>query len=438
MSALTLLAAIGASELTVRFGQVGRVQPTFIEADGPNAALGSLCRIEKAGGQTCAIAQVVSLSRDQVRLAVLTQTTPIQPGDLVIAETHDDEVGVGEPYAGRAIDGLGAPLDGGPAIRSTHRAPLNGPASDPFSRSSPKAPLETGIRAIDGVLPLAQGQRVGIFAAAGVGKTTLVTQLARQVQADRCVLCLVGERGREVEALWSGLPDAARARTTLVASTSDQNAALRLRASLYAIALAEHWREQGLSVLVILDSATRLAMAMREIGLAAGEPPTVRAYPPSVFSAVPKIVERFGALRSGGSTTAIMTVLCETDDADDPIAEMMKSLLDGHLLLSRQLAEQGHFPAIDITKSVSRLAPDLMAPDHQQAASRILAAASTYEEARTLVETGLYAAGSDAQIDQAIKLRPAIQSFLKQPTSDHAPRTTTIAELLRLAGRSAA
>jgi flagellum-specific ATP synthase len=270
-----------------------------------------------------------------------------------------------------------------------------------------------------------------VFAAPGVGKTTLLGRLAAQVGADHCVLCLVGERGREVEALWSGLAPEARARTVLVAATSDETAAMRAQAVEQALALAGQWRARGRHVLLLLDSATRYAMALREIGLAAGEPPTVRAYTPGVFSALPRLVERCGARRDGGAITAVMTVLSETDDVDDPITEVMKSLLDGHLVLSRRIAEQGRHPAIDVPRSLSRLAGQVMSPAHRDLAARALASMSAYEATRTLIDAGVYVAGSNAETDAAVRQRPALEAFLAQGGETGVPLDETLAALAR-------
>ena len=411
-------------DLAGRTGRVKRILPTFVEADGPNVPLHALCRIETrppigsdAAGSI--LAEVVSVNRESVILAPFEEGRPTFSGARVTACAEAEAVPVGDGFLGRAVDALARPIDGLPPIRPDRFSPLDAEATAPLARTSPRRVLETGVKAIDGLLTLGEGQRVGVFAASGVGKTSLMTQLAQQVRADRCVICLVGERGREVEALWSeGLSAEAKARTTLVAATSDQAAAMRARACGYALALAEHWREEGYHVLLLLDSVTRLAMALREIGLAAGEPPTVRAYTPSVFAAIPRLVERCGALKSGGAITAVMTVLSETDDVDDPVSEMMKALLDGHIILSRNLAEQGHFPAIDAPRSISRLADALREPRHHasaQAASTIL---GVYESSRTLIESGVYSRGANADIDRAIERRPALMEFLKQSKSE--------------------
>jgi flagellum-specific ATP synthase len=414
-----------------RAGRVIRILPTHIEADGPNLPLGALCSIE--AGARPVVGMVARVDRDSISLVPFEDRPDTFSGARVVANSDDDCVPVGDAFLGRAVDALGRPIDGRPVIATHCRGRLRGEAIPPLSRRSPRDRLETGIRAIDSLLTIGRGQRVGLFAAAGVGKTSLMAQLARQVEADRCVICLVGERGREVEALWSnGLDTTSRARTVMVAATSDQSAAMRVRACDYALALADHWRAEGLHVVLLLDSVTRLAMAMREIGLAAGEPPTVRAYTPSVFGMIPKLVERCGALRAGGAITALITVLSETDDVDDPVSEMMKSLLDGHIILSRPLAEQGHFPAIDIPRSVSRLARDLTGAAERAAAETATALLATYDQSRVLIESGVYAAGANAEIDEAIARRPALLDFLRQEPNVRIPHGEAAKDLARL------
>lgn len=419
----------------VRTGRVRRIMPGFIEADGPDASLGTICEVEgrTAEGPSTFQAEVVRVDRDGVTLSPFEQGVPTRIGALVTASARTDTVPVGDAFLGRAIDALGRPIDQGGSIRAASAGPLHGITLSPLDRTSPAAPLHTGIRAIDGLLTLGRGQRIGLFAASGVGKTTLMSQIARQVEADAAVICLVGERGREVEAIWHGGLDAgARARTTLVAATSDQSAAMRVRAGEYALALAEHLRAEGKHVLLLLDSVTRLAMAMREIGLAAGEPPTVRAYTPGVFAAIPRLVERCGALKGGGAITAVMTVLSETDDLDDPVCEMMKSLLDGHILLSRSLAERGHYPAIDIGRSISRQAEKLVDPLQARQAQRVGAWLSLYEASRTLIDTGLYVKGTNPDTDQAIDRHGRITAFLRQPRDQNIPAATTAAAMAEL------
>ena len=413
---------------------------THIEADGPNVTLGAVCRIESRSphGSSSFDAEVVKVDDTRVVLSPFDDRHQTFAGALVTAEMSTNVAAVGPGCLGRAVDALGRPIDGGPTIPWLHLYPLHGRVAAPLLRVSSAETLETGIRAIVGLLTLGKGQRIGIFAAAGVGKTTLLSQLARQTHCDVIVLCLIGERGREVESIWNhGLDEKARSRSMLVAATSDQSASMRVRAAYHALAAAEYWRDEGKHVLLVLDSVTRLAMALREIGLSSGEPPTVRAYTPNVFTTVPKLVERCGALKSGGAITAVMTVLSETDEIDDPVSELMKSLLDGHILLSRTLAEQGHFPAIHVTRSVSRQAEGLVSAPHRRLTRQVLEWLSLHESSRTLVETGLYARGTNASLDRAIERHPEIVRFLHQGRDQRVSLEESHAELSRLvAGES--
>ncbi|HEY2710713.1 MAG TPA: FliI/YscN family ATPase [Caulobacteraceae bacterium] len=437
------LERLRAVDLISRTGRVRKVSPTHIEADGPSVSLGAICEVETRSladgeGGGAILAEVVGVHAETISLAPLVAGQPTFSGARVTATNRPDRVPVGEAFLGRAVNGLGQPIDGGAAILAERFARLDAGAPSPLDRDTPRRVLETGVRAIDGLLTLGHGQRVGVFAASGVGKSSLVLDIAQQVQADRCVACLIGERGREVEAFWSrGLSAEAKARTTLVAATSDQPAALRVRAANYALALAEHWRAQGLHVLLLLDSVTRLAMAMREIGLAAGEPPTVRAYTPTVFSAIPRLVERCGALKAGGAITSLMTILSETDDVDDPISEMMKSLLDGHIVLSRSLAEQGQYPAVDVPRSISRLADGLRGAAHRTAAEQAVKLLGVYETSRTLIEAGVYVAGSNPDVDLALQRRPGLVAYLKQRHGERTPFADACGELARAVGGGA-
>ena len=414
-----------------------RVTSGEIEADGPAAIVGAHCEIGSRSRHTALRAQVVAVAETSVRLVPFGAVEGVGVGDPVIS-VHGAAGGVavaGAALAGRAVDALGQPLDGGPAVRAAaYRSHL----PQILDRVSPAAALATGIRAIDGLVTLGRGQRIGVFAASGVGKTWLVEQLVRQVDCARVVVCQVGERGREVEALWRDIGAAGRReRATLVAATSDESAPMRVQAVETALTQAEYWRDAGEHVLLIVDSITRFAMALREIGLAAGEPPTVRAYTPNVLRELPRVVERCGAVRGGGSITAVFTVLSENDEVDDPIVEVMKSLLDGHVVLSRRLAQAGHFPAMDVGRSISRLFDRLIDGDHVAAARVVRAHLARYEEARILIESGMYKSGGDPELDAAVAARGALAEFLRQPSDACEDLAATRRALLRLAGRSA-
>lgn len=408
---------IDALQTIVRSGTVRRVLPTSVEADGPSVPIGTLCAVERQGdgAATDILAEVIRVDEQGVVLVPYEQTARLCAGAKVRALSDRALLPVGDAFLGRAVGALGEAIDGEVEPVAASHVMLDADPPGPLERANPRSILHTGIRAIDGLLTLGKGQRIGIFAASGVGKTSLMTQLFRQVEADRVVICLVGERGREVESIWNAsLSAETRKRMALVAATSDQAAAVRVRAVHQALALASHWRAEGRHVLFVLDSITRLAMALREMGLAAGEPPTVRAYTPSVFAAIPRVVEQCGALQSGGSISAIMTVLSETDDVDDPISELMKSLLDGHIVLSREMAERGHFPAIDPLRSVSRNAEALVSPEQRMLARTVQSHIAKYEQSRALIESGLYNAGSNAEIDAAIGVMPRLAKFLQQ------------------------
>ena len=425
-------------------GHVNRIATSHLESDGPYCTVGDICEITNPNptGQTPdgsskgskVMAEVTSVEKQKVVLVPFGDVSEIYPDASVRLLPRSRNAGVGMAYGGRLLDSLGRPMDKGHDIFSSEEYPLHGQPLRPLERSDPEEVLATGIRAIDGLLTLGKGQRVGVFAASGVGKTTLIAQLATQVNCDRVVTCLVGERGREVEALWrllAGREDSAR--FTCVAATSDLSPTLRARAVHQALCLAEYWRDQGEHVLVIIDSITRYAMALREIGLAEGAPPTLRAYTPNVFDALPRVVERGGAAKSGGAISMITTVLSETDDVDDPIVEVMKSLLDGHIVLSRSLAEQGHFPAIDISKSVSRQSESLMEKQHLLTSRQISAFLSKYEESRILIESGIYKAGSDPLLDKALASRDNVMKFLAQDTTENIPFGQSVSALGRLA-----
>ncbi len=426
-----VLAKLRSAEFVVFEGDIVALGQKSVEARGPLSRVGDFCLIGgEAGGGV--LAQVVAVDRDRVKLLPLSSLGEVGLDTKVRRLPERARLSVGDGFAGRAIDAFGLPIDGNGDI---------GAMLDIQARHTPGKldrivrddRVRTGIRAIDGLMPIAQGQRVGIFAAAGVGKTTLVENIAQTVQCDHCILCLIGERGREVERLWRITRDGVNAdRFTLVAATSDESATARVRALDQALALAEYWRAQGRHVVLVVDSITRLAMALREIGLAAGEPPSLRSYTPNVFAALPHYVERCGADRKSGAITAVFTVLAETDDVDDPIVETMKSLLDGHIVLSRKLADKGHFPPIDIGSSVSRVAGQILSKSVQAAAGQLRKAFAEFEDARPMIESGIYRAGSSAEIDRAILIQPLLTEFLRQDGLDTASLEQTDAAMARI------
>ncbi|QNA82931.1 FliI/YscN family ATPase [Sphingomonas sp. So64.6b] len=425
------------------YGRVRKVTAGMIEASGPAGQLGDLCDIEcfepSGGGLHHVAAEIAAVDQQRIVLIPLEQGAAIRLDAKVVARSQHGRVAVGDGFAGRAINALGQPIDAGGPVRADAYVPLGGSVPKPMERADPSQILHTGLRAIDGLLTLGIGQRVGIFAASGVGKTSVMEQLAVQTGSDRTILCLVGERGREVEALWRQLSEREDAsRFTVVAATSDESAALRVRCVQYALCLADYWRSRGEHVVLMIDSVTRMAMALREIGLAAGAPPTVRAYTPNVFAALPRIVERCGAVAEGGAITAIMTVLSETDDVDDPIVELMKSLLDGHIILSRTLAEQGHFPAIDIARSISRQSDRLVSGPHAEAMRGAAAMLAVYDDARVMIESGVYKSGSNPAVDRAIAVRDDLREFLCQTRHERAPLAQSVERLRGIVGGIAA
>jgi flagellum-specific ATP synthase len=354
----------------------------------------------------------------------------IAVGNEIVASGRQAGIGVGAALLGRVIDAFGAPLDDLPAPGLTVMRPLLADPINPLTRPRITQLLETGVRAIDTLLPLGRGQRMGIFAGSGVGKSTLLGMLARDVKADINVIALIGERGREVrEFVEKHLGAAGLKRSVVVVATSDQPALARTRAAHAATAIAESVRDQGLQVLLMMDSITRFAMARREIGLAAGEPPTARGYTPSVFADIPALCERCGATASGGSITALYTVLVEGDDFNEPVSDIVRATLDGHIMLSRDLAHEAHFPAIDILQSTSRLASELVSEADQALMTATVELMSTYERNRQMVDMGAYKAGSNETIDRALALTPAVRAVLRQPVQESSTRESAMARL---------
>src|SRR5579884_3349798 len=382
-------------------GRIRELVGLLAASDGPAAALGDLCEI-RAAGKRPVRAQVVGFRDGRVLLMPLEETGGLQPGDLVIARPDAARMEAGGGLLGRVIDGFGKPIDGGPAIAAEASCDLYAAAPGPLEREHITEPLVTGVRAIDSLLPIGKGQRVGIFGGSGVGKSTLLGAMARHNSADVSVIALIGERNREVrEFLENELGQEGRRRSVIVVATSDMPAPLRIRAGFVALAISEYFRDLGKSVLLVMDSVTRLAMAQREIGLAAGEPPSQKGYTPSVFAIMPKIFERAGSFKTG-SITGFFTVLVEGDDQNEPIADAVRGILDGHIILSRQLASAGHYPAIDVLASISRVAPQVSTPDQMEAARRVREALALYQTSEDLIQLGAYVSGSNPRLDVSI------------------------------------
>jgi flagellum-specific ATP synthase len=429
------LAAVNRVELTRRLGRVMAISGNSIEAVGPDATIGEVCEIVSVSPYSKLQAEVVGVKPGRVILMPYGETRGIGSGSEVVATGALPQVPVGDSLLGRVIDAFGAPLDGGAppqaaTTRSLRTAPLN-----PLTRPRINTLLETGVRAIDGLLPLGRGQRVGIFAGSGVGKSTLLGMLARDVKADVNVIALIGERGREVrEFIEKHLGTEGLKRSVVVAATSDQPALVRTRAAYAATTIAEQFRDQGKQVLLMMDSVTRFAMARREIGLAAGEPPTARGYTPSVFNEIPALCERCGTTDSGGSITALYTVLVEGDDFNEPISDIVRATLDGHIMLSRELAHEGHFPAIDILQSVSRLSSDLASPAELELMAVVVEMLAVYERNRQMVDMGAYRIGSNPTVDRAFQVFPALRNVLRQSILESSSREESLSRLRNALG----
>lgn len=406
-------------------GEVEVVSGVMVEAEGVPAAIGELCRIDR-GALGFIDAEVVGFRGTRTLLMPHGQLAGIAPRQKVVAVGRSFQVRVGQGLLGRVLDGFGMPLDGQELPSGLSHRPLHADAPSPTEREPISETLSTGVRALDGLCTLGRGQRMGIFSGSGVGKSTLLGQVTRGTDADVVVVCLVGERGREVqEFLDDVLGEEGRKRSVCVVATSDRSPIERWMAPFVATTVAEDFRDRGLNVLLVMDSVTRFAGAAREIGLAAGEPPTVRGYPPSFFATIPRLVERMGNT-SNGSITALLTVLVDGDDLDEPVSDTMRGLLDGHLVLSRELAQKGHFPAIDPLQSLSRLMPRLASEEHLAHASGIRKDLSVYAEGKDLIEVGAYKPGTNPALDGALQRLPIIDVMLQQDPRDSTPLEETL------------
>ena len=413
-------------------GSIAKVAGLTVESKGPMVGLGQLCRISLKDKKDI-FAEVIGFKDENLILLPLEHVEGITPGDPVVALDTPRYINLDNSIMGRVIDGLGRPIDDKGPLTGTERRSLDNPGPPPLSREMISEPLSLGIRAIDGMLTCGKGQRVGIFSGSGVGKSILLGEIANSSEASVNVVALVGERGREVrEFLERDLGPEGLARSVVVVATSDSAPIQRVKAAFVAATIAEFFRDQGRDVLFMMDSLTRFAQAQREIGLAAGEPPASKGYCPSVFSVMPKLIERLGCSRKG-SITGIITVLVENDDMNDPVGDSARSLLDGHIVLSRKLADRAHYPAIDILQSISRLMNTIVTPEHKKASQKMREIYATYTDAEDLISIGAFSPGSNKRIDGSVALIDRIQNFLIQDARERTDFDQTVKTLTNIA-----
>jgi flagellum-specific ATP synthase len=427
--------AVREADLARRHGRVSNLIGLIIETTGLQAEVGEVCLVgaerNRSGGRGSVPAEVVGFREGRTLLMPLGELQGIGPGTKVVATGAPFRIAVGEDLLGRVLDGLGVPQDTGPASHGAPRSTIATPPN-PLTRPRIRERVGLGVRALDGLVPCGRGQRLGIFAGSGVGKSSLLGMIARSTSASINVIALVGERGREVrEFIERDLGDALE-RSVVVVATSDQPALVRIKAAFTATTIAEHFRDQGHDVMLMMDSVTRFAMAQREVGLAIGEPPATRGYTPSVFALLPRLLERAGT-STNGSITALYTVLVDGDDMNEPIADAVRAILDGHVVLTRSLAHAGHYPAIDVLQSVSRLLDEIVSPEVVDAGRRLRSALAVLREKEDLVAIGAYQAGSDPALDTSLAHRSRMEAFLRQPVDAPSDPAETDAELIELA-----
>ncbi len=411
------------------YGKIKRVVGIVVEADGPRAKVGEVCRIDK--GKDTVEGEVVGFSEGRVLLMPYGQVDGLEPGMKVYGTGNSLAVPVSEKMLGDVLDGIGNRISGS-EFTPEDEYPVFGGAPSPLKRVNIKEPLETGVRVIDGLLTIGKGQRIGIFAGSGVGKTTLLSMIARGTEADVVVMALVGERGREVKEFLDRDLGHLRDKAVFVVATSDSPPLARLRAPFVATAVAEFFRDRGANVLLLMDSITRFAWAQREVGLASGEPPSTRGYPPSVFNLLPQLMERAGAFEEG-TITAIYTVLMEADDLTDPLVDHTRGILDGHIVLSRELAARAHFPAVDVLNSISRVMNHITEEAHYKAAMKVKEAIAVYRESEDLLNIGAYVKGANPVLDWAVERMERINSFLRQGVDERTPFEETVKRLMDIA-----
>lgn len=414
-------------------GRIAQATGIVLEGYGPATSIGELCDVSREDGGPPLTAEVVGFRGERIMLMPLGDMRGVGPGSRLTMKGRAASAPVGQRLLGRVIDGLGQPLDEKGAIEAEAAYPLYQVPLNPLDRSRISQPLDVGIRAINALLTCGLGQKIGIFAGAGVGKSILLGMLSRNVVTDVSVIALIGERGREVkEFLERDLRPEGLQRTVVVVATSDQPPLVRLRAAFLATAIAEYFRDQGRQVLLLMDSLTRFAQGQREVGLAIGEPPTTKGYPPSVFALLPRLLERVGTCRGAGTLTGLYTILVEGDDLADPIADSARSILDGHIVLSRDLAARNHYPAIDVLQSTSRVMRSVISPAHDAAARQIIELLATYQRAEDLITVGAYKPGVNPKLDRAVNAIEAIHAFLKQEKEERASFPASVEGLITL------
>lgn len=418
---------------TLQFGgRISQIVGLTVEATGVVANVGDICRIYTEKRDQYILSEVVGFKGKKAMLMPFGELSGVGPNSYVVSEGESLRVPVGRAFCGRVLDGLGNPMDGGPPIQPEGYYPINNNPPNPMERTRITERISLGVKAIDAMLTLGRGQRVGIFAGSGVGKSTLLGMIARNTTVDINVIVLIGERGREVrDFLEKDLKEEGLRRSVLVVATSDQPALVRLKSAMVGTAIAEFFRDQGYNVLLMMDSLTRFAMAQREIGMAIGEPPVSRGFTPSVFAIMPRLLERAGN-SSKGSITGLYTVLVEGDDMDEPISDTVRGILDGHIVLSRKLANAGHYPAIDVLQSISRLMPDVTERENLEMSRYIRGVMSTYKEAQDLITIGAYKKGSSRKIDEAVDLIDSINGLLRQRVDERFTYEDTMALLKQI------
>jgi len=434
LSLASYIAAVEQTDSLPWIGEVTSIVGLLIESAGPAVAIGDFCEVVTASGRFIRT-QVIGFRNGKVLAMPLEEPDGLHLGARVVARSEDARLAVGPGLLGRVLDGFGLPIDGGPPVEGVESYPLYSPPPNPLTRRNITERLVTGLRPIDALLACGKGQRIGLFGGSGVGKSTLLGAMSRKNSADVSVIALIGERNREVKSfLENELGPEGMKRSVCVVATSDRPAPFRIRAAFVALAAAEYFRDQGADVLLVMDSVTRLAMAQREVGLAAGEPPSQKGYTPSVYTLLPKIFERAGNFQKG-SITGFFTVLVEGDDFNEPICDTTRGILDGHVILSRELASSGHYPAIDVLNSVSRLSSKVSAKEETLAAQKVREALALYQHSADLIQLGAHVQGANPRLDTSIRMRPQILDFLRQDAESFSPIDQTREGLFSLAGK---